>query len=97
MTATRKIQSLAKAIKSRTKRRGHHDVDSSPEAKAALVRFGQGIRVKRAMRPQRVIAGKVGISIKQYSNVERGANWPSLPVYIKLCRVLKIKLPEMLK
>ncbi len=93
MTATRKIQSLAKVLRTR----GHHSVDHSPRAKAALKRFGQGIRSKRGSRPQRVIAGKVGISVKQYSNIECGINWPSMPVYRKMCLVLEIALPELLK
>ena len=29
--------------------------------------------------------------------IERGINWPSMPVYLKLCRVLRIALPKLLK
>lgn len=93
MTAALQIQSLAPALN----KRSEHRVGSDPGAQAALKRFGQGVRTKRGTRPQRLIAKRVGISIKQYSNIECGNNWPSVPVYRKLCQVLKIALPRLLK
>lgn len=32
-----------------------------------------------------------GISNKQMWNVEHGKNWPSLPVYVLMCRSLGVK------
>lgn len=93
MTATAKIQSLAKNLR----KRGHHGVDHDPGASEALKQFGQGVRAKRGPRSQRVVADRIGISINQYSNIERGINWPSMPVYLKICRVLRIALPGLLK
>jgi transcriptional regulator with XRE-family HTH domain len=93
MTASAKIQSLAPALR----KRSHHRVDHSRSAKAALQRFAAGVRAMRGDRPQREIAEGVGISVNQYSNIECGVNWPSMPVYRKLCKVLKIQLPALLR
>jgi transcriptional regulator with XRE-family HTH domain len=37
------------------------------------------------------LARKLGISTKQIDHVENGVNWPSMKVYIGLCRVLGVE------
>lgn len=91
MTASRKIQSLAKRLHDR------HNFGADPEARAALSRFGEGLRAKRGKRTIVQIATLAGISKTQYHNIEQGNNWPSVPVYRKLCLVLGIALPALLK
>lgn len=43
---------------------------------------------------QKALADAVGVNDRQISNIEKGLNWPSMSVGIKLCRVLAIDLPR---
>lgn len=45
---------------------------------------------------QTALAHLVGISNKTLENIESGRNWPSLPVYIVICKVLGIGRPPLL-
>lgn len=61
-----------------------------------IQKFAAAVREKREVLGMTVrgLARKVGISPSQMSNIQYGYNWPSVPVYIKLCRVLKAgKIP----
>lgn len=42
---------------------------------------------------QTEIARRVGCSVKQINNIERAVNWPSMPVYLGLCRELGFRSP----
>ncbi len=58
------------------------------------------LRLKRARQAahltQVALAEKAGISNKQLNNVESASNWPSMPVYIALCRELGLGRPLLL-
>lgn len=51
--------------------------------------LGASVRHRRLTRgiSQVQFAAQLGISNKQLNHVESARNWPSLPVYITLCRV----------
>lgn len=46
---------------------------------------------------QVALAESVGISNKQLNNVECAHNWPSMPVYVALCRKLELGEPPLLQ
>lgn len=55
--------------------------------------LGETVRRRRiaANISQTKLAILCGISNKQMWNVEHGKNWPSLPVYLLMCRSLGVK------
>jgi transcriptional regulator with XRE-family HTH domain len=57
-----------------------------------LVTLGRNIRLCRQAVNVNIsqieLAKRVGISNRQLSNIEAAKNWPSLQVYIALCREL---------
>jgi transcriptional regulator with XRE-family HTH domain len=67
--------------------------------KKDLEAFASRLRRTRqaAHLSQVALAEKVGISNKQLNNVENAHNWPSMPVYLNLCRVLELGEPPLLK
>ncbi len=46
---------------------------------------------------QTKLAEIVGSSNKQLNHIEHGRNWPSLPIYLSLCRVLKVGTPLLFR
>lgn len=60
---------------------------------AAAVREG---RAKRNLS-LRELGENVGIAPQSLQNVERERNWPSMPVYIGLCRELGAGEPPMVE
>lgn len=58
-------------------------------------------RVRRARQAKRLsqvaMAEKIGCSNKQLNNIEHAQNWPSMPVYLAICRVLELEAPPLLK
>lgn len=60
--------------------------------------LGEEIAALRLSRnlSQTALAHLVGISNKTLENVESGRNWPSMQVYIVLCKVLGIGKPPLL-
>jgi DNA-binding XRE family transcriptional regulator len=38
---------------------------------------------------RRQLAGRVGVSYATINHLENAENWPTLPVFLALCRVLK--------
>ncbi len=40
-------------------------------------------------------ARTLGVSNKTLDNIEAARNWPSMPVYIKLCRALGVGTPPL--
>jgi transcriptional regulator with XRE-family HTH domain len=63
------------------------------EAFAARLR-----RTRQALHLSQVaLAEKAGISNKQLNNIENAHNWPSMPVYIAICRELGLGEPLLLK
>lgn len=65
---------------------------------AELVKFGRRLARRRrdCCISQAQLAEKIGVSFNLVNNLERGQNWPSMPVYIAICRVLEIKSPPLL-
>lgn len=66
------------------------------EHEAARLAFGTALRGKRQMlhMAQIELAEEVGVSTKTVNTIEYGHNWPSLPLYIAICRALKCgKIP----
>ena len=55
------------------------------------------LKAARGSLSQETVADEIGISIQQYSNIERGINWPSMPVCLEICRVLKLRMPALMK
>ncbi len=60
--------------------------------------MGSSIRIIRKARglSQTALASLMEISNKSLDNIEAGRNWPSLPVYITICRVLDLPTPPLL-
>lgn len=63
--------------------------------KKGLKEFGKNLRRRRhEMRlTQDKLAELVGVSPKAVCGYEWNANWPSMPVYIRLCEVLQMPKP----
>ncbi len=99
MTASATITSLAPAIRNRATRRGHHSVADTPEMRRKLKDFGRAVAVLRKKKGLSVVAlgAQAGISDSQVCNIEIGNNWPSMPVYIGLCRVLGVGVPPLME
>ena len=55
--------------------------------------FGRKLRAARhrARITQQELADKSGIGFQQVSHAECGRVWPSLPVYLKMCRALGLE------
>lgn len=55
-----------------------------------LLQFGDNLRRKRQSQhlTQAQLAAACGISTNLISNIELGYNWPSMPIYLKMCDVL---------
>lgn len=77
MTANNKLLQLRPAL------RGKND-------DARLKRFASGVRKLRKARgiSRRAFADRIGLSYSNTANIESGHNWPSVPVYRKICEVL---------
>lgn len=58
--------------------------------------FGDRLRSRREKKALKRddVATRCGISYKTLANLEAGRSWPSMPVYISLCRLLGVgKVP----
>lgn len=57
--------------------------------------FASEVRRRRQARniSQTKLGALVGCSVKQINNIERAVNWPSMPIYLGLCRELGFKSP----
>ncbi len=78
--------------------RKEHRLHYTRDSRLALKAFAAGL-VKRRLQLdlKRVkVADAAGVSYSQLSHLELGNNWPTLPVYRALCRVLKLKKPPLL-
>lgn len=60
-----------------------------------LNKFGTAIKLARITlgKSQLQLSVEAKISYSQMSNIENGRNWPSLPVYAKLCSLLGVYKP----
>jgi len=74
-------------------------VKKGPAMPQDLARFSADMTEARALArlSQCELAEQVGISNKTLNNVERGNNWPSVPVLIKLRRSLTGNDKSLLK
>lgn len=75
-----------------------HRIADTKESKAALKRFGQSLRELRNARgfSLELLGHEVGCSCKQIWNMENEISWPSMPVYVALCRVFEQPKPPMM-
>jgi transcriptional regulator with XRE-family HTH domain len=73
------------------KKHRHHRLSRTPEAVEDLKRFASALRSRRGTATQTKIATAIGISVTQYSNLECAQNWPSMQVYVALCRHFGVK------
>lgn len=82
MTAQAQLASLSLAVK--TKSRPRH-----------LRALGKAIvKLRKAQGISREdFANKIGLSYSNAANIETGQNWPSMPVFIKICEVLGVDVP----
>jgi len=78
--------------------RTEHILGRGVASRRDLRHFARDIKKLRAAKgySQTVFSRLVGISSKQLSNVECGNNWPSMPVALKICRLLGIRLPKVM-
>lgn len=75
-----------------------HALNRSPEARQALKKLAialTALRIERGLS-QGELAERAGTSNKTLSNLERGHNWPSMPLYLRLCVVLRAGVPPLL-
>ncbi len=65
--------------------------------KAALLSMATALRTLRKASGMSVqqLADEVGCTVKNIYHIERAENWPSMEVYIELCRVLKQVQPPI--
>ena len=73
---------------------------SDPVAKMQSLRIAFGLRLRaRRVRQglsQAELCRRVKISQKGYNCLEMGRNWPSIPVYQRICAELGLKCPPLL-
>lgn len=93
MTATSKIQALAPVL------RKEHGLHRTPENIAALRRFAAAVVAKRTKKglSRPAFAAKVGVSYFTINHIEHFENWPTVPVYIKMCKVLGVRVPPLME
>lgn len=62
------------------------------EPKNDLEAFATELRSQREKmkHSQSSLARAIGVSSNTIYNIEASLNWPSIPVYISLCRILKV-------
>lgn len=84
MTARLCIISTASHVKRR-----QHALNAS--SKSALRRFAVAVTARRIELDisRSDLAKQTGISYGQMAHIENGDNWPTLPVFRRLCRVLR--------
>jgi transcriptional regulator with XRE-family HTH domain len=82
MTASARLTSLAPAVRSK----------STPRKLRSLGKAIVALRNKRGLGRED-FAAKIGLSYSNTANIETGQNWPSMPVYIRICEVLGISVP----
>lgn len=86
MTASAKIASLADDLRAQRDKR-------------KLAAFGRAVSELREQRDisRQKFAKKIGLSYSNTANIELGHNWPSMPVFIRICEVLEVELPGILR
>jgi|JI9StandDraft_1071089.scaffolds.fasta_scaffold381430_2 transcriptional regulator with XRE-family HTH domain len=59
-------------------------------------RIGAEIKKRRLEREfdRKDLASAVGVTVGMIGHIERGLYWPSMPVYILICRVLGMEEPK---
>ena len=84
MTAALLIKSASRVI-----RRREHGVHA--QARPRLMKFAAAVATRRMQLglSRTELATRTGISYWQLSHIENAENWPTLPVYLALCRELK--------
>lgn len=92
MTSENKIAALAPVLKRR-----EHSIHNTINNRRALKSFACGMigRRKELQIERKILAQALGISYKQLSHIENGDHWPSLAVYLAICRALKCEAPPL--
>jgi ribosome-binding protein aMBF1 (putative translation factor) len=93
MTASSKILSAARHVRME---HGHH---STAASKRSLGRLASGLRSAREARgwSRRYMAEQMGVSLSSLAHVELAQNWPTMPVYLAMCKVLELGQPPLVK
>ena len=74
-----------------------HTIANSKASKDALKRLAAWLREQRELRGLSLmkLADEVGCSFKQIHNIEKGQNWPSMPLFVAICRYFKHPVPPL--
>ena len=90
MTPTRRILRAAVQVK-----RHEHGVHA--RSRRTLVAFAAALVTRRAELDisRTALAALVRISYGQLSHIENAENWPTMPVYLGLCRALRAGKPPL--
>lgn len=90
----RPSKQISKNLLATRERMIHHACEM--DDKELRTRFGIVVKARRKERGLSLteMAARAGISVKTAGGYESGNNWPSLPVYFRLCGVLRCgKIP----
>lgn len=84
MTSRLRISRLARDLQ-----RDEHTLDKA--SRGVLDRYALALKARREELniSRRSLAEKVGVSYGQLSHIENAENWPTVPVFIAIARVLK--------
>jgi transcriptional regulator with XRE-family HTH domain len=86
MTAHAQVAALAPALKTK-------------DDKKLLKMFARGVQKLRKGRKltRQQFADLIHLSYSNTANIELGHNWPSMPAYIRICEVLGVGVPPLMK
>ena len=93
MTTPAKILALAPVL--RKEHRVHH-TDGSKRTLRTFAGAVVKLRLK-AKLTRRAFAEQLGVSYHTAAHIELGENWPTIPVYLAICRVLNAGVPPLMK
>ena len=93
MTTPAKILALAPVL--RKEHRVHH-TDGSKRTLKTFAGAVVKLRLKAGLT-RRDFAEQVGISYYTAALIELGEYWPTIPVYLAICRVLDVGVPPLMK
>lgn len=75
-----------------------HKIANSKASQEALKRLAAWLREQREARNLSLmkLADEVGCSFKQIHNIEKAQNWPSMPLFIAICRFFNHPVPPLI-
>jgi len=93
MTASAQIKKAATVL--RREHRNHHTVSSKKALRLFAAALGKRREEMRMSRTE--LAEEVGVSYFTMAHIELGENWPSIPVYLAICKALQVGVPPLMK